>query len=298
MSAQLTVPGHPATPRSVEIGGHRMSYVDEGSGPPVLLVHGNPTWSFYWRSLLAALPAAGMRAVAPDHIGMGRSDKPGPDEYPHTLRRRVDDLAAFVDSLALDGPISMVVHDWGGPIGLSWAVENLDRLDRLVLLNTGAFPLPTDHRIPWMLQAARLPVVGDLAVRGLGAFSRGALVLGTGQRWLPPEARRGLLAPYDTPAHRVAVHAFVQDIPTGPADPAHPVLARLAERLPLLDAFPTQIWWGLKDPVFDGRILDELTTYLPHAEVHRLPDAGHYVLEDAAGQIVPGACTFLAGDRG
>ena len=296
--APLTVPGHPSTPRSVEIGGHRMSYVDEGSGPPVLLVHGNPTWSFYWRSLLAALPAVGMRAVAPDHIGMGRSDKPGADEYPHTLRRRVDDLSAFVDSLDLDGPISLVVHDWGGPIGLSWAVENLDRLDRLVLLNTGAFPLPADHRIPWMLQAARLPVVGELAVRGLGAFSRGALVLGTGRRWLPAEARRGLLAPYDSPAHRVAVHAFVQDIPTGPADPAHPVLSRLAERLPLLDAFDVQVWWGMRDPVFDGRILAELESHLPHAEVHRLPDAGHYVLEDAPDVIVPGASAFLAAGRG
>lgn len=297
MTAPLTVPGHPSTPRSVEIHGHRMSYVDEGSGPPVLLVHGNPTWSFYWRSLLAALPAAGLRAVAPDHIGMGRSDKPGPDAYPHTLRRRVDDLSAFVDALDLDRPLSLVVHDWGGPIALSWAVENLDRLDRLVLLNTAAFPLPEGHRIPWTLQAARLPVLGDVAVRGFGAFSRGALVLGTGRRWLPPEARRGLLAPYDRPAHRVAVHAFVRDIPTGPEDPAHPVLVRLAERLPSLDALPTQIWWGMRDPVFDARILAELEASLPHAEVHRLPDAGHYVLEDAAERIVPGVRDFLADRR-
>jgi cis-3-alkyl-4-acyloxetan-2-one decarboxylase len=294
----LTVAGHPSTPRSVEIGGHRMAYVDEGSGPPVLLVHGNPTWSFYWRRLLATLPAAGLRAIAPDHVGMGRSDKPGPADYPHTLRRRVDDLSAFVDSLELDEPISLVVHDWGGPIALSWAVENLERLDRLVLLNTAAFPLPAGHRIPWTLQAARLPVVGDVAVRGLGAFSRGALVLGTGRHWLPSEARRGLLAPYDRPAHRVAVHAFVRDIPTGPADPAHPVLVRLAERLPALDALPIQVWWGMRDPVFDARILAELEARLPHADVHRLPDAGHYVLEDAADEIVPAATEFLAAGRG
>lgn len=293
--AALTVAGHPSTPRSVEIGGHRMSYVDEGSGPPVLLVHGNPTWSFYWRSLLAALPAAGMRAIAPDHIGMGRSARPSADEYPHTLRRRVDDLGAFVDALELDEPISLVVHDWGGPIALSWAVENLERLDKVVLLNTAAFPLPAGHRLPWTLQVARLPVVGDVAVRGLGAFSRGALALGTTRRWLPAEARRGLLAPYASPAHRTAVHAFVQDIPTDPGDPAQPVLERLATRLPLLDELPVQVWWGLQDPVFDVRILDELATYLPHAEVHRLADAGHYVLEDAADRIVPGVRDFLAG---
>ncbi len=294
MARPDTLPGYPFTPRTVEIGGHTMSYVDEGTGPPVLHVHGNPTWSFYFRSLLSTLPGDGLRAIAPDHIGMGRSDKPALADYPHTLGRRVADLTAFVDALELDAPISLVVHDWGGPIGLSWAVEHLERLDKIVILNTGAFPLPADKRIPWSLQAARLPVVGDVAVRRFGAFSRGALVMGTGRRWLGAEARRGLLAPYDSPAHRVAVHAFVQDIPTGPSDPAHPVLERLAARLPLLDALPVQIHWGMRDPVFDGGILDHLVEYLPSAEVHRYPDDGHYVLEDAADRIVPHVRTFLA----
>jgi haloalkane dehalogenase len=96
----------------------------------------------------------------------------------------------------------------------------------------------------------------------------------------------------------VAVHAFVRDIPTGPEDPAHPVLVRLAQRLPALDALPVQVWWGMQDPVFDARILAELETHLPHAEVHRLADAGHYVLEDAADEIVPGVRDFLADRRG
>jgi cis-3-alkyl-4-acyloxetan-2-one decarboxylase len=289
------VPGFDLTPRSVEVGGHTMAYVDEGAGPPVLHVHGNPTWSFYFRSLLTTLPADGFRAIAPDHIGMGRSAKPARADYPHTLARRVADLTEFVDALDLHEPLSLVVHDWGGPIGLSWAVEHLDRVDKVVVLNTGAFPLPADKRIPWSLQAARLPVVGDVAVRRFNAFSLGALTMGTGRWVLGAEARRGLLAPYDSPAHRVAVHAFVQDIPTGPADPAHPVLLRLAERLPLLDEHPVQIHWGMKDPVFDAGILDHLVGHLPRAQVHRYPDAGHYVLEDAADEIVPRVRTFLGG---
>jgi haloalkane dehalogenase len=298
-TAPRALPGFPFATRTVEIGGHTMAYVDErpdgvGAARPVLHVHGNPTWSFYFRSLLAILPDDGFRAIAPDHIGMGRSDKPALADYPHTLGRRVADLTEFVDALDLDQPLSLVVHDWGGPIGLSWAVEHLDRIDKVVVLNTGAFPLPADKRIPWSLQAARLPVVGDVAVRRFNAFSLGALAMGSGRWWLDAEARRGLLAPYDRPAHRVAVHAFVQDIPTGPADPAHPVLTRLAERLPLLDAKPVQIHWGMKDPVFDGGILDHLVAYLPEAEVHRYPDAGHYVLEDAAEEIVPRVRTFLA----
>ena len=281
--------------KAADIGGHTMAYVDEGTGPPVLHVHGNPTWSFYFRSLLTTLPDDGFRAIAPDHIGMGRSDKPALAAYPHTLGRRVADLDAFVDHLDLDRPLSLVVHDWGGPIGLSWAVEHPDRVDKVVVLNTGAFPLPPDKRIPWTLQAARLPVVGDVAVRRFNAFSLGALALGSGRWLLAAEARRGLLAPYDSPDHRVAVHAFVQDIPTGPADPAYPLLRRLEQRLPLLDAKPVQVHWGMKDPVFDGGILDHLVTYLPGAEVYRYPDAGHYVLEDATDRIVPRVRAFLAG---
>ncbi len=286
--------GYPFTPSRVTVGGHGMSYVDvdvepeSGSGgSPVLLVHGNPTWSFFWRRLLTALPAAGRRAIAPDHIGMGLSDKPSAADYPHSLRRRVADLGEFVDSLSLDGPLTLVVHDWGGPIGLAWAAEHPERVDRLVILNSAAFPLPAGHRIPWTLRAARVPVLGDFLVTRCNAFSLGALVLGTGRTWLDAEARRGLLAPYDAPAHRVAVHAFVQDIPTGPGDPAHPVLVRLEERLPLLAHLPTTIYWGMRDPVFDADILAHLEQHMPHAEVHRFPDAGHYVLEDAADAVVP-----------
>jgi pimeloyl-ACP methyl ester carboxylesterase len=285
--------GWPYAEHKVLINGQHMAYVDEGSGAPVLLVHGNPTWGFYFRSLIEALPAAGLRAVAPDHIGMGRSDKPAADAYPHTLRRRVSDLGAFIDAMNFEQPISIVAHDWGGAIALAWAVDHVDRVDKLVLFNTGAFPLPADKSMPWSLSAARLPVLGDFAVRRLNAFSRGALVMGSGQRWLPAEARRGLTDPYDSPAHRVAVHRFVKDIPLKPTDPAYDVLARTEERLPLLREKPTQMFWGMKDPVFDEVVLDHLVELMPQAVVHRYPDAGHYVLEDAADRIVPLATQFL-----
>ncbi len=286
--------GWPFATQTTEIGGHRIAYVDEGAGAPVLLVHGNPTWSFYYRSLLTALPAVGLRAVAFDHVGMGRSDKPSASEYPHTLARRVRDFGEFVDGLALDQPLSIVAHDWGGAVALAWAVDHADRLDKLVLLNTGAFPLPPGKAMPWSLSAARLPVLGGFAVRRLNAFSRGALVAGSGRRWLPAEARRGLLAPYDTPEHRVAVHQFVKDIPLTPADPAYDVLARTEARLHLLRGIPTTICWGMKDPVFDEVVLDHLAELLPQAEVHRYPQAGHYVLEDVADEIVPLVTRFLA----
>ena len=292
--APPTLAGWPYVERSVDVGGHRMAYVDEGSGPPVLLVHGNPTWGFYFRSLVEALPAQGLRAIAPDHIGMGRSAKPSSADHPYTLRRRVADLGEFIDGLELTEPLSLVVHDWGGAIALAWAVEHVEQVDRMVLLNTGAFPLPPGKSIPWSLRAARVPVVGEWAVTRLNAFSRAAMVMGSGRRRLPAEARAGLLAPYDTPAHRVAVARFVQDIPLGPDDPAHAVLARTEARLPLLRDVPALVCWGMKDPVFDEVVLEHLLTLLPQAEVHRLADAGHFVLEDAADRVVPRATRFLA----
>jgi len=286
--------GWPYAQRTTQVDGHTMAYVDEGTGSPVLLVHGNPTWSFYYRSLLAALPPLGLRAIAADHIGMGRSDKPSAGDYPHTLSRRVSDLRAFIDGLALTEPLSLVVHDWGGAIALAWAVDNVDRIDKLVVLNTGAFPLPPDKTLPWTLRAARLPVLGDWAVTRLNAFSLGALALGSGRRWLPAEARAGLLAPYDCPQHRVAVSRFVQDIPLRPSNAAYPVLARVEQRLHLLRNTPTLVCWGMRDPVFDEVVLDHLLSFLPQADVHRFADAGHYVLEDAADRIVPLAARFLA----
>ena len=286
--------GWPYAQRTTRVDGHTMAYVDEGTGSPVLLVHGNPTWSFYYRSLMAALPPLGLRAIAADHIGMGRSDKPSAGDYPHTLSRRVSDLGAFIDGLGLTEPLSLVVHDWGGAIALAWAVNNVERIDKLVVLNTGAFPLPPDKTLPWTLRAARLPVLGDWAVTRLNAFSLGALALGSGRRWLPAEARAGLLAPYDCPQHRVAVSQFVQDIPLRPSDAAYPVLARVEQRLHLLRNTPTLVCWGMQDPVFDEVVLDHLLSFLPQADVHRFADAGHYVLEDAADRIVPLAARFLA----
>jgi cis-3-alkyl-4-acyloxetan-2-one decarboxylase len=293
------VKSFPYAHRSMDLDGLDYAYVDEGTGPPVVLVHGNPTWSFYFRSLLGALPAAGYRAIAPDHIGMGRSAKPAAGDYPFTLGRRVADFTRFLDRLdrlGLDEPVTLVVHDWGGAIALAWAVEHPERVAGLVLLNTAAFPLPPGKGLPVWLRLARLPVLGPAAVLRANAFARAATVLATRRR-LPGEARRGLLAPYDRPAHRVAVLRFVQDVPVRPSDPAYPVLRRIGDRLPLLGDRPVLVCWGMRDFVFDADILARWEGIYPHAEVHRFPEAGHYVLEDAGAAIAPLVTDFLARTR-
>ena len=288
----MALAAFPYQAHTLDLDGLTYAYVDEGAGPPVVLVHGNPTWSFHYRSLIAALPTGGYRALAPDHIGMGRSAKPPATAYPYTLARRVADFARFLDAVAPDEPVTLVVHDWGGAIALAWAVEHPERVARLVLLNTGAFPLPPGMRLPVPLRAARTRL-GALAVLYANAFARAAARLGSRRR-LPAAVRRGYLAPYDRPAHRVGVLRFVQDIPLSLRDPAYATLARTGERLGVLAGKPVLICWGMGDFVFDERVLARWEQIYPHAEVHRFPAAGHYVLEDAGEEIVALVLNFLA----
>lgn len=282
----------PARPRLTTVGGFDYGYVDEGSGRPVVLVHGNPSWSFAFRSLVERLALAGYRAVAPDHIGMGRSAKPARTTYPHTLARRVADFTEFMAEVVPDGPVTLVVHDWGGAIALAWAVGRPERVERLVLLNTAAFPLPAGKDLPLLLRATRTPL-GALAVRHANAFAVGATILGVRRR-MPAPVRRGYLAPYDRASRRVAILEFVRDIPVSAGDPAFGLLRETEQQLAIFRDRPVLICWGMRDFVLDEQILRRWEEIYPDAQVHRFADAGHYVLEDAAEAIGELVVDFLA----
>ncbi|MEE9383393.1 MAG: alpha/beta fold hydrolase [Nannocystaceae bacterium] len=279
-----------------DVGRHRMHYVDEGEGDPVLMVHGNPSWSFYYRNLIRDL-SRDRRAVAPDHIGCGRSDKPRAADYNYTLASRVDDLERFVDHLGLER-LTLVVHDWGGMIGMAWAVRHPQRVSKIVLLNTGAFHLPQGKRFPVALMLARLPGIGEVLVRGGNAFVRGAIRFCVRSKRMPPDVAAGYLEPYDSWKHRVAVHRFVQDIPLWPSDPAYAVVSETADALIRLADKPMLICWGMRDFVFDHHFLEEWETRFAGAEVHRYPRCGHYILEDAAEEIVPLVRAFIEKGEG
>ena len=276
---------YPFTPHYHDSAGHRLHYVDEGSGEAVLMIHGNPSWSFFYRDLIQAL-SGDHRTVAPDHIGCGRSDKPDDRGYDYTLDSRVADLNSLVEKLDLR-EITLVVHDWGGMIGLAWAVQNVDRLSRLVVMNTAAFPLPDRNRIPASLRLARTPGLGALLVRGANAFARGAVRTCVTRAPMSKDVAAGYLEPYDSWAHRIAVHRFVQDIPLQKGDRAWATVRGTADSLHRLTDLPMLLCWGMRDFVFDEEFLDEWTARFPAAEVHRFPDCGHYVLEDASREIVP-----------
>ena len=281
----IEVGGRSAATGTSEGAGHRMHYVDEGQGDPVLMVHGNPSWSFLYRDLISELKSS-HRVIAPDHIGCGRSDKPNDDHYDYTLSTRVADLGMLIDSLDLRA-ITLITHDWGGMIGMAWAVQHPDRIARLVVMNTAAFPLPTSKNLPASLALARTPGIGALLVRGANAFSRGAVRYCVTRRPMSKAVAAGYVEPYDSWAHRIAVHRFVQDIPLEENDRAYSVVKETADALVLLVDKPMLICWGLKDFVFGHQFLDEWVRRFPGAEVQRFEDCGHYILEDAGEDIIP-----------
>lgn len=271
--------------------GAKMHYVDEGSDGQnvVLCLHGNPTWSFYYRKLITEISSAA-RVVAPDHIGCGLSDKPNDSQYTYTLQSRVQDIEHLVDFLSLKN-ITLVLHDWGGMIGMTFAHRHPDIVKNIVLLNTGAFPLPKTKPLPWQLKLVRSPF-GPLLVQGLNAFARGTANLGTIHP-LSPRIRQGLLAPYDSWSNRIATLRFVQDIPLTPTDRAWNIVKDTSDHLEQWKHTPVLIFWGKLDPVFDDHFLTEWKRVLPNAIVKEYQDAGHYVLEEKADDIIGGVRSLL-----
>ena len=268
--------------------GVRMHYLDEGprSDEAVVMLHGNPTWSFYFRNVVQALRGR-MRCIVPDHVGMGLSDKPA--KYPYQLARRIGDVQKLIAHLGLKR-IHLVVHDWGGAIGMGVATRAADATGRIVILNTAAFP---DENIPGRISVCRWPVIGSLLVRGFNGFAGPAVSMAV-TKPLPPAVREGLLAPYRSWADRVAVHQFVRDIPMEPEHPTLPLLQQIGVDLAWLKAKPVLIGWGGKDFCFNDHFFERWKQFFPQAETEHYADAGHYVLEDAREQLVPRIAEFLA----
>lgn len=287
----MAFPGYDFPSRFVSIDGLRMHYLDEGQGDIVVMLHGNPNWSFYYRNLIKALRDR-YRCLAPDHMGCGLSDKPDDTRYEYSLARRVSDLEKFLEHCHATSNLTLVVHDWGGMIGMALATKYPERIGRLVILNTGAFHLPERKPVPWQLKLAR-SAVGAVLVRGFNAFSRGAVRTCVTRKPMPPDVAAAYCAPYDSWANRIAVHRFVQDIPLKPSDRGFDLVSAVSERLHTLKHCPTLICWGERDFVFDEHFLRIWIERFPDAEVHRYPDGGHYILEDASDEVVPLIRTFL-----
>lgn len=268
-----------------------MHYVDVGpeqasSDDTLLFVHGNPTWSFHWRELMKRL-RGDYRCVAVDHLGCGLSDKP---LRTFRLADRIQHLARLVDELKLDR-MTLVAQDWGGAIGLGTLLARPERFRRIVLFNTGAFP---PWFVPWRITICRTPVLGRLAVQGCSLFSRAALRMTLARGRLDPAVAAGYLAPYDSWSHRRAVYDFVADIPRSPRHPTWQTLAEIEAGLPSAAELPILLVWGMQDWCFTPECLEKFEAIWPLAEVHRLPDTGHWVVEDAPEESQQFLADFLA----
>ena len=283
---------YPFKSNYLDLNGLKYHYLDEGSGQPVVMLHGNPSWSFYYRNLVLALRDR-FRCIVPDHIGCGLSDKPGDDRYDYTLPQRIADLEQLIDSLSLQQKITLVLHDWGGMIGMAWAVRHPERIGRLVILNTGAFPLPKAKPFPLALKICRDTWLGTLLVRGFNAFSRGAAWVGCKQNPMPAELRTLYELPYNSWQNRIATLRFVQDIPLAPGDRNYDLICSVSDGISHFRNLPLLICWGEQDFVFDHHFLDEWKRRFPAAELHSYPLAGHYILEDRQDALIPLIREFL-----
>jgi cis-3-alkyl-4-acyloxetan-2-one decarboxylase len=285
---------YPFTSRFLKLPGDEplwLHYLDEGprEAPVVVLLHGNPTWSFYWRKLVLALSDR-YRCIVPDHLGCGLSDRP--QAWPYTLAGHIENARALLDALGV-ARFSLIVHDWGGAIGMGLATEHPEQIEDIVVTNTAAF---RSKEIPPSIASVRIPVFGRFAVLQLNAFAAAATFRAV-ERPLAPLAKQGLLAPYSNPHDRIATLRFVEDIPMDAAHRSWDRLARIEERLGMLKEKRMLLVWGDKDFCFTKRFRARWQEYFPAAAVHAFDDVGHYVNEDAPERIVPLVRTFLDASR-
>jgi haloalkane dehalogenase len=287
----------PFEPRWFETPEGRMHYVDEGprEGRPVVLLHGNPTWGFLYREFIRPLVEAGNRVIVPDHLGFGRSEKPAaPERY--RVPRHAARLEALLESLDLSAAV-VVPQDWGGPIGLSWAVAHPERVAGLFILNTYAHRPPGRVPLPLPLRLFRTPLVGEVLVKGLHMFVRGFLFrVGVVHRErLTADVRRAYLAPHPNWSSRTGVLVFPREIPSGPAAPLADYLGAIEQGLERsFRSKPVKLVWAMRDPAFTPEVLDGLWLQtFPDAAVTRIEDAGHYLQEDAHERILPELLAFI-----
>jgi haloalkane dehalogenase len=261
-----------------------MHYLDEGSGEPILMLHGNPTWSFYYRNLIEEFSKTN-RVVAPDHIGCGLSDKP--QDYEYTLQNHINNLEKLVEHLNLKKFV-LIVHDWGGAIGFGLIARQPELVKKIVLLNTAAY---TSEFIAFQINMCRIPILAEQVIRRLNGFALVATYMAVAKK-MSPAIRKGYLYPYDNYRNRIATAKFVADIPMNPKHRSYQTLKEIELSLPRHKC-PKLILWGKKDFCFNDFFLNRWKEIYPDATVKTFEDAGHYVLEDAGDEIIKSLKSFL-----
>jgi haloalkane dehalogenase len=267
---------YPFKSNFLNLNGNNLHYIDEGEGRPILMLHGNPTWSFYYRNLIRTYSAK-FRTVVPDHMGCGISDKP--QDYEYNLETHIQNTKRLIEFLDLDKMI-LIVHDWGGAIGFGLVTRYPELFSKIVILNTAAFP---SVHIPRRINLLRQGQFGEWLTRKLNLFAWPATFMATRKK-LPRTIRQGYLLPYDSWENRIAVARFVQDIPMDTNHKTHSVLKEIESKLKSLPQ-PKLILWGGKDFCFNRHFFERWLEIYPNAGAYWYANAGHYLLEDEPGDV-------------
>ncbi|MFK7822986.1 MAG: alpha/beta fold hydrolase [Oligoflexales bacterium] len=267
---------------------YRLNYIDEGKGKALICVHGNPTWSFYFRNVIEHFREK-MRVVAFDHLGCGLSDHP--QDYSYTLSNHIKNFEALIEGLNID-KVSLLLHDWGGAIGLGFAVKHPEKVENVIVMNSAAF---LSRDIPKRISACKTPVVGEMLMRRFNAFALAASFMATG-KGLDPKVKKGLLFPYNNYRNRIGIARFVQDIPYFSSHPSYETVRSIELGLGNLQA-PMQLLWGAKDFCFHLGFLEKWKTLFPRAKSIVFPEGGHYLLEDETQAVLAAMERFLVKDE-
>jgi haloalkane dehalogenase len=280
----LGLPDFPFEPRYVELDGLRMHYLEEGRGDPILLLHGEPTWSFLYRRMIPALRGR-FRCVAPDYIGFGRSDK-WTDVGAYSFARHFAHLDGFAEALELRR-ITLVVQDWGGPLGLHYAVRHPDRVARLVILNTGLLSGESVTLSPglvkWREYALRTP---DLPI---GQIVRRSVV---DRSSLSDAVVAAYDAPFPTPESKAGARAFPALIPTSPDAPGGAEMRETRAGLASWDK-PALVCFSDSDPVFPPAVGHALAALIPRSRFSLVRGAGHFLQEEKGPEIAQEILAFV-----
>lgn len=256
---------------------YAMNYVDEGpkdASNVLLMLHGNPTWSFFYRNLIKKFSSGqyNMRCIAPDHLGMGLSSKP--QEYNYSLKNHIDNLEKLIQSLNIK-QFYLAVHDWGGAIGMGLATRRPDLIKGVIIMNTAAF---LSDNIPKRIAGLRTPLIGESIIRHLNGFAYPATFMAVKKK-MPAAVKAGYLAPYKDYQTRIAIDRFVKDIPLEPAHQSYHTLQEIESRLANITC-PKLLLWGAEDFCFDQTFYAKWKAIYPEIESHLIKHAGHYLLED------------------
>lgn len=292
MSTQVQIPvelkgEYPFDAHFLKVKKEKLHYVDEGLGEPLLMLHGNPTWSFFYRNLAKFFSLNNYRVIVPDHIGCGLSDKP--QDYDYTLENHIENTISLIEELKLKD-ITLIVHDWGGAIGMGVATRRPELIKKIVIMNTAAF---RSMEIPWRINILRNPV-GELFIRAFNGFALPATTMAVTKK-LPAEIKRGFVLPYNDFQSRIATAKFVRDIPMNDSHPTYKTLSDIEAKLKTLKV-PVLILWGEKDFCFTMNFQKRWMEFFPLAKVKTWPDAGHYLVEDKTAEVIDEIEKFLKGE--